>query len=393
MGKREISIQWKDYKPDITVVNKAVPPKHTDIDFSLFWEVWDRLEEKYLDSSALSSDKMVWGAISGMTASLGDPYTVFLPPAEQKEAKEDLAGTFEGVGIQLGYKNNQLAVMAPLDGMPAAKAGIKAGDLILHIKDEQKKIDTDTEGMSLPDAVAIIRGPKGQAVTLTILRDKEKPLEVTLKRDTILVKSVTMEFISENEKEIAYVKLSRFGDKTVSEWNDAVGKILTKTKKSEKISGMVLDMRNNPGGYLDAAVAIASEFFNDGKVVEQKGKSESYPFMVKKSGRLIEMPLVVLVNQGSASASEIVAGAIRARARGKLVGMNTFGKGTVQDAQELAGGAGLHITTARWLLPDGSWIQDTGIKPDVEVEYNEEESKEQKYDNQVRRAIEVLTTE
>ncbi len=386
-GQREIAARWKDWRPEITVVNKAVPPAHQDVDFSLFWEVWDRLEKDYLDGGALDKEKMVYGAISGMTSALGDPYTVFLPPKKQEETKEELAGTFEGVGIQLGYKDNRLAVIAPLDGMPAKAAGILAGDFIIHIKDEVKKIDKDTEGMSLPDAVDIIRGPKGRPVTLTIVRDSKDPLEFTLVRDTIVVKSVTLEWIDN----IAYVRLSRFGDRTVNEWNDSVEEIIKKSnQKGVQVAGIILDVRNNPGGYLDAAVAVASEFFGSGSVVEQKGKTISHPFNVDRPGKLTDIPLVVLVNEGSASASEIVAGAIQARDRGKLVGKNTFGKGTVQDAQELRGGAGLHITTARWLLPNGQWIHDEGLKPDVETEYDQEASKDQKWDNQVTKALETL---
>lgn len=403
VGQREISAKWKDYRPEITVVNKAVPPEHRDVDFSLFWEVWDRLEKDYLDSGALDKEKMVYGAISGMTSALGDPYTVFLPPKKQEESKEELAGAFEGVGIQLGYKDNRLAVIAPLDGMPAKAAGILAGDFILHIKDEVKKIDKDTDGMSLPDAVDIIRGPKGQPVTLTIAREGKDPFPVTLVRDTIIVKSVSLEFIepakvSDTYKVsdtlvIAYIRLSRFGDRTVGEWNQAVEDIIKKSnQKDAKVAGMILDVRNNPGGYLDAAVAIAGEFFRDGSVVEQKGKTVSHPFNVDRPGKLTGLPLVVLVNEGSASASEIVAGAIQARERGKLVGQNTFGKGTVQDAQELRGGAGLHITTARWLLPNGGWIHDEGLKPDIELEYDQEASKDQKWDNQVIKAIEILVS-
>src|SRR3989338_5596770 len=386
-GQREISAKWKDYRPEITVVNKAVPSAHRDVDFSLFWEVWDRLEKDYLDSSALDKEKMVNGAISGMTSALGDPYTVFLPPKKQEETKEELAGAFEGVGIQLGYKDNSLVVISPLDGMPAKAAGILAGDFILNVKDDIKKIDKGTDGMSLPDAVEIIRGPKGQPVTLTIAREGKDPFPVTLLRDTIIVKSITLEFIDS----IAYVRLSRFGDRTVNEWNDAVEEIIKKSnQKDASVTGMILDVRNDPGGYLDAAVAIAGEFFSDGSVVEQKGKTISHPFNVQRPGKLTDMPLVVLVNQGSASASEIVAGAIQARGRGKLVGKNTFGKGTVQDAQDLRGGAGLHITTARWLLPNGNWIHDEGLKPDVEVEYDQDASKDQKWDNQIQEAIKLL---
>lgn len=412
-GQREISLKWERLKPEVTVVNKAVPPDRKDVDFSLFWEVWNRLETAYLDDGAIDQEKMVYGAISGMTAAIGDPYTVFLPPVKQEESKADLAGEFQGVGIQLGYKNERLAVIAPLDGTPAKEAGVEAGDIILHIKDEQKNIDVDTDGMTLPQAVEIIRGPQGKPVTLTLLRGwndvnsapPTEPFEVTMRRDTITVKSVTVEFItniaqvlgqSDNSgnSSVAYVRLSRFGDRTIFEWNDVVDQIVKQANKQDQpLAGVVLDLRNNPGGYLDAAVAIASEFFTDGTVVEQKGKQESRPYRVTRPGKLATVPLVVLINQGSASASEIVSGAIQARQRGKLVGTNSFGKGTVQDALELRGGAGLHVTTARWLLPNGNWIHDEGLKPDAQVEYDREASEGEQYDNQVQEAIKLLTAD
>ncbi|MBI2309420.1 S41 family peptidase [Candidatus Collierbacteria bacterium] len=386
-------------KPEILIVNKALPPENKDINFGLFWEVWNKLEKEYLDEAAVNKQKMFYGAISGLTASLGDPYTVFLPPQKQEESKEELAGEFGGVGIQLGFKEDRLVVIAPLDDTPAKLAGIEAGDFILRIKDEKKEIDRETDGITLPEAVDIIRGQKGDPVVLTIFRGKQKPFEVSLKRDTILVKSVEVEFVdwpldgdnSVNKKTVAVIRLSRFGDRTVSEWNKAVDKIIkTANDKKDNFGGMVLDVRNNPGGYLEAAIAISSEFFRDGTVVEQKGKITSHPFNVERPGKLIDMPLIVLINEGSASASEIVAGAIQARNRGELVGKNTFGKGTVQDAMELTGGAGLHITTARWLLPNGNWIHDEGLKPDVEIDYDQEASKDQKWDNQMKKAMEVL---
>lgn len=407
-GQREIAVKWERAKPEVLIVNKAVPSEKKDIDFSLFWEVWNKLEKEYLDPNALDREKMFYGAISGMTAALGDPYTVFLPPQKQTETKEELSGEFSGVGIQLGFKNDRLAVIAPLDGTPAKSSGILAGDFILHIKDDKKGINRDTEGMALPEAVEIIRGPKGSEVTLTLSRQGKDPFPVALIRDTIVVKSVTVEFLKPEDFQIenlpsniydlqstvAYIRLSRFGDRTISEWNDAVQKIIKQVNKDEALfGGVVLDIRNNPGGYLDAAVTIGSEFFPDGVIVEQKGKSESHPFNVVKPGKLTDVPVVVLVNKGSASASEIVAGAIQARNRGKLVGENTFGKGTVQDAQDLTGGAGLHITTARWLLPNGNWIHDEGLKPDVELKYDEESSKDQKWDNQVTAAVKVLLNE
>lgn len=392
-------MKWQSYKPEVLIVNKAVPPENKDLNFNLFWEVWNKLEREYLDEGLIDKQKMFYGAISGMTASLGDPYTVFLPPKKQEESREELAGEFGGVGIQLGFKDDRLVVIAPLDDTPAKSAGILAGDFILRIKDDKKGIDRDTEGITLPDAVEIIRGPKGDPVILTIGRANQKPFEVTLKRDTILVKSVEIEFTDwpidgDNQAEkrtVAVVRMSRFGDRTVSEWNQAVEKIIKAANdKNDNFGGLVLDVRNNPGGYLEAAIAISSEFFRDGTVVEQKGKQSSQPYAVNKKGRLADIPVVVLINKGSASASEIVSGAIQARGRGKLVGVNSFGKGTVQDAMELSGGAGLHITTARWLLPNGNWIHDEGLKPDVEVDYDQELSKDQKWDNQVVKALEVL---
>lgn len=399
-GKREIAL-------------RAIPLEHQDVDFSLFWQVWDRLEQQYLDSDKINHEKMVYGAIAGMTAALGDPYTMFLPPQQQTESKQELSGTFGGVGIQLGYKNGKLAVIAALDGTPAQKAGIEPGDLIIRIKDPDKKVNVSTEGMNLADAVSAIRGEKGKPVILTLLRGEKDPFEVSLVRDVILVKSVTVEFakiipdpdasesastlesdsskLTGSGEYIAFVRLSHFGDRTISEWDDAVGKIIKESNLPNiKLRGMILDLRNDPGGYLDAAVHVGSEFFRDGVVVEQKGKVSSRFFQVEKPGRLLDLPLVVLVNQGSASASEIVSGAIQARGRGKLVGANTFGKGTVQDAQELPGGAGLHITTARWLLPNGDWIHEKGLKPDVDVEYDKAQSDGKKWDNQIQEAVKLL---
>ena len=401
-GQREVVLLWSRYKPEIAVVNKAVPPKHQDVDFSLFWDVWDRLERDYLDSSVIKQDQMVYGAIAGMTQSLGDPYTVFLPPAKQEEAKADLAGEFEGIGIQLGYKKERLAVIAPLDGSPAKAAGLQAGDFILHIVDPQKGEDLDTEGMTLPEAVDLIRGPAGTSITLTMFRENgdadtqekaQKPFDVVITRDKIKVKSVTVEFIGEGAagREVAYVRLSRFGDQTNAEWTQTVEQVIKKSnQRGATLAGVILDLRNNPGGYLESAVTVGSEFFTDGKIVEQKGKSQSHSYDVTKPGRLTEVPLVVLFNEGSASASEIVAGAIQARNRGKLVGTHTFGKGTVQDAQDLRGGAGIHITTSRWLLPNGNWIHDEGLKPDIELEYDEDASRDQKWVNQVTAAAEIL---
>lgn len=391
-------------KREVRVINKDSGPQ--EIDFSLFWEVWDKLHAEYLDADKLEDDKMVYGAIQGMTSAIGDPYTVFLPPSDNKRAKEDLNGSFEGVGIQLGYIDKQLAVIAPLEKHPAKAAGVRAGDLILHIKDQAKDVDVDTTGMSLPDAVEKIRGKKGTKVTLTVLHENEtKPMEITMTRASIIVPSVEVEigrvasgkWQVADDGEVAWLKLYRFGEQTDEQWNQAVDKIL-----NSKAKGVVLDLRNNPGGYLTGSVYVASEFIKDGLVVTQKGKFDSIPFKVSRVGELLDIPMVVLVNKGSASASEIVAGALRDRLKTILVGTNTFGKGTVQDAEDLREGAGIHITTGRWLFPSGEWIGEDGLKPDVEIKLEEAtesaklegvESPKERDDNQLERAVEVLLTQ
>lgn len=380
-GQRRLEITFLDYKPKVTLERK-VPLGKEDVSFSLFWQVWDKLEQSYLDKSKIDPQKMVYGAISGMVSSLGDPYTVFLPPQEQKQSKEDLSGAFEGVGIQLGFKDSKVAVIAPLSGTPAEKAGVKSGDLILRIKDEAKNIDKETAEMSLPEAVTIIRGPQGSKVTLTIFREDKGEFEVELIRQTIVVKSVEVSF----KDDIAHLKLLRFGERTYEEWEDAISSIID---HQPEVNGVILDLRNNPGGFLDGAVFITSEFLKDGVVVKQEKSRDGgvETFSINRKGRLLNDPLVVLINQGSASASEIVAGALQERNRAKIVGEKSFGKGTIQEAEELLGGSGLHVTVARWLLPSGKNIDKEGIKPDFEVKMDE---KDQTKDPQLEKAIELL---
>lgn len=366
LGNREWQLTTREGLPQL-VVNANAPAEYEEVDFSLFWEVWNKLDSEYLDNDKLMADEMVYGAIEGMVGALGDPYTVFLPPEDQQRTEEDLSGAFEGVGIQLGYVEKQLAVMAPLSGMPAEAAGVEAGDLILHISDTGKGVDVDTNGMSLPEAVSIIRGEHGQPVTLTLYRPDsgQQPFEVTIERDTIVVPSVELEFVEDDDGtgQIAHLSLLRFGGRTDDEWNDAVSQIIA----AGDVDGVVLDLRNNPGGYLNGAIFIASEFVEDGVIVQQQGKRNTETYSVNRRGRLTNMPVTVLVNRGSASASEIVAGALRDRIGAKLVGTRTFGKGTVQNAEDLREDTGLHITVARWLLPSGDWIHESGIEPDIEA--------------------------
>lgn len=339
------------------------------LDFSLFWEVWNRVSASYLDKKALDDKNMYYGAIKGMVSAIGDPYTVFLPPEENEQSKEDLNGAFDGVGIELGYQDGQLAVVSPLVGTPADRAGVKPGDYILKINDKT------TEGLSLPEAVKLIRGPKGSTVRLSLYRkDKKEPFDVDLTRDTIVIPSAEVEF---TDSGVAHLKLYRFGDRTNEEWDEAVTKIL---EHKPAVKGVVLDLRNNPGGYLVGSVFIASEFLPSGVVVQQEEASGvRQSLSVDRKGRLLDTKLVVLINKGSASASEIVAGALRDYKRAKLVGETTFGKGTIQEAQEISSGAGLHITTSKWLLPLGDWIDKKGIKPDVEIKNNPDTKEDEQF--------------
>lgn len=376
-----------DIKPGALsrLLNPTQPTNYENIDFSVFWQAWEMLEDNYVKPENLNVEKMVDGAVGGMTASLGDPYTTYLPKEDKVRTGQDLAGAFYGVGIELGYVDGILAVVAPLDGTPAARAGLKAGDLILHVKDEQKGLDENTNGWSLTHAVDQIRGPRKSPVTLTLFRkdNGNEPFDVTLERDEIVVKSVEYSYVEHAGKRVAHIKLSRFGERTLDEWNGAVTDILS---QKSNVDGIVLDMRNNPGGFFDDAIEIASEFIPNGVIVSQKGRYTNKDFSATGKARLKGMPLTVLVNGGSASASEIVAGALRDQLNVKLVGKKTFGKGTVQDRRELQNGGALHITIARWMMPKGEWIHEEGIP--VTVEVDDDPKTEQ--DEMLQKAIETL---
>ena len=358
------------------------PPKNNNADFKLFWDTENLLKRDYLDKSALDQNKLYYGAISGMVSAVGDPYTFFLPPEAQKSSKEELNGSFEGVGIQLGFNpDKRLAVIAPLEGTPAKAAGVKPLDMIIKIDGK------DTTGLSLPEAVKLIRGTKGTKVMLEILREGEEETRTfTMVRDTIVVKSVELEYKKpKSVKNVAWIKLSRFSERTRSEWQEAVKDIISKNP-----NGVILDVRNNPGGYLDGAVFVTSEFLEGGDVVLQEdGQGKKQAFKVNREGNLLTIPLIVLINKGSASASEIVAGALQDRERAKLVGEQSFGKGTIQEAEELEKGAGIHITVARWLTPNGKWVNETkGLKPDVIIEMPKDAKDNQ--DPQLDKALELL---
>ncbi len=364
------------------------------LDFSLFWDVWDRVAKGFINKKNIDSQKMIYGAIGGMVASLGDPYTVFLPPDQNKEAKDDLGGLFEGIGAQLGVKDKKIVVISPLKDSPADKSGLKPGDWIVKV-DGQETID-----WTLPQAVNKIRGSKGSDVLLSVLhKDASKSSDIKVTRDTIQVSSVDFQIkpdeCSDGEnlpkcKSVIYLRLSQFGDKTADEWTKAVDNISKKLAgdKNRQIKGLVLDVRNNPGGYLTGAVFIASEFLNEGTVfVQEYADGRRQNFSVNRQGKLMNIPMVVLINKGSASASEIVAGALQDRSRAKLIGETSFGKGSIQEAQDLSGGAGVHITVAKWLVPSGKWINGEGISPDMKIENDESKPDE---DLQLQKAVDSL---
>lgn len=368
-------------------IEQSAVPENVNVDFKLFWDTWNLLSRDYLDKKALDSEKLFYGAISGMVSAVGDPYTFFLPPEAQKSSKEELNGSFEGVGIQLGFnEDKKLVVIAPLNGTPAQKAGIKPLDLIVKIDDK------DTYGITLPEAVKLIRGERGTKVSLEILREGEEETRTfMLTREIIVVKSVELEYKkTKSGKNAAWIKLSRFSDRTRSDWEAVVKDIISKLPQ-----GVILDVRNNPGGYLDGAVFVSSEFLDGGDVVLQEdGQGKKQAFKVDRRGQLFEVPLIVLINKGSASASEIVAGALQDRGRAKLVGEQSFGKGTIQEAEDLEKGAGIHITVAKWLTPKGTWVNETkGLEPDVIIEIGKDETKDLpagRQDLQLDKALELL---
>lgn len=368
----------------IVSISREVPKENKNLNFDLFWRVWDTIHANYFDKSKIDESQLVWGAIKGMVAAVGDPYTVFLTPEENRITQEDLSGNFEGVGIQIGFKGSQLAVVAPLLGSPAEEAGIKAGDIIAGIKDEEKDIERGTVGITLPDAVGLIRGPAGSVVTLSLLREgDDRPIIVNLTRREINVPSVTLEFVGEN-KNIAHLRVLKFGGETRDEWDAAVLSVLTK----QDLKGVIVDLRNNPGGYLQGAVELGGEFLQKGDLVvsEEYSNGTRDDYLVESTGRLTRDSVVVLINGGSASASEILAGALRDKRNFPLVGEKSFGKGTVQEAKQLEEEVGLHITVARWLTPSGVWVNGEGLTPDYQVEDNPETSQ----DEQLAKALEVI---
>lgn len=364
----------------VDVTDKSVG-QPDDLDFEEFWRAWNIIDEYYVAptaTSTLTDVDRLHGAISGLAASLEDPYTTFLPPEDSKIFKDDISGNFEGVGMEISIREGILTVVSPLEGSPAKQAGIKAGDSIIRID------ETSTSNMSVDEGVKLIRGEKGTVVSLTVVRDgEEQPLVIDVTRDVIDIPSVESELRDDG---VFVVRLFNFSEDSVNAFRSAIrGFILSGSTE------LVLDLRGNPGGFLGAAVDMASWFLPMGKVVvEEDFGSDVETRSHRSRGYNVfgpDLEMVILIDRGSASAAEILAGALREHNVATLVGTQTFGKGSVQQLESVAGGS-LKITVARWLTPNGTSISQNGLTPDVVVEYGTEEDPFR--DTQLERAVELL---
>jgi carboxyl-terminal processing protease len=373
-GHLDFQSQGVGFTPNI--INKST---NKSVDFGIFWQVWDKITNEF--DGKIDYQTMVNGAVTGMVNSLGDPYTVFMTAEQAKSFDQELQGTISGIGAEVGLKDNRVIVVSPIDGSPAQKAGIKAQDIILTINGE------DTTGMDLSKAVSKIRGDVGTTVKLQVQRGNDK-IDYEITRAQVDTKSVKWEVKPGN---IGYIEISRFDSNTTELVRQATSELSAKGVKA-----IVLDLRNNPGGFLSAAVDVSSEFIKTGTVVTEKptsraGKEEKYT--ASGNGKFVStsIPMVVLVNGGSASASEIVAGALQDNGRAILIGEKTFGKGSVQAIENLTGGASLRITIAHWFTPNGKNISKEGISPNTEVKLTEDDFKNNR-DPQLDKALEYLKT-
>ena len=383
-------VKFEKFKNDsavdqiITQIDNKDLGQPASIDFGLFWTALNKLEEKFVDQEKLQDKRnLVYGAIEGMVNSLGDPYTAFLKPEESKKFEEQINGSFGGVGIEIGIRKNLLTVIAPIKDTPAFKAGILAGDIIIKINDK------DADGLTTDEAVTQIRGKKGTSVKLTIQRNGDKdPREFNLTREEIKIPTIDWKLLENN---VAHIQLFTFNRNIDADFAKVAKEVLA--SKAEKI---ILDLRNNPGGILDSAVNIAGWFLDPNQTVVSEKFADKTETILKTSnnGQLKKYPLVIIINKGSASASEILAGALRDNRGVKIVGETSFGKGSVQELVELFTGnkkSTLKITIAKWFTPNGISISDNGIKPDYEIKKDTEETEEDPLkDPQLEKALEII---
>lgn len=378
LGKKDA--QHKKVPFDVaTVQNKYGSEK---VDFSTFWDVWDLVKEKYVDHDNLNAQDMIDGAINGMLAATGDPYTTFLNEEDFAALHEELAGSFEGIGAEVGIKDDIVTIVAPLEDSPAQKAGLRAGDKVIEIEGET------TANMSIDDAVKKMRGAKGSELYIKVLRirdeDETETKDITVVRDVIRLDSVRTEILDDH---IAHVRILQFGENTIREFNQSIAQM-----KAHRVKGIIVDLRNDPGGILDTAVVLSSKFLphNAVVVIEEDAQKKQTKHYTTGMHPFADMPVVVLINAGSASASEILAGALRDnRPDVVIVGTTSYGKGSVQELIPVSSTTAAKITVAKWLTPNGTYINDQGIEPDEVVEYTSEDY-ENDVDPQLNKAIEIL---
>lgn len=359
----------------LNIVSKEPQTPIKEIDFSPFWKSWAILEEKYVSKEKLDEKQMLYGAIQGLANSLKDPYTVFLPPEEKKFFESEIRGDFEGVGMEIGIKKGILTVIAPLKGTPAWNAGVKSGDKIFEINGEE------TRELTLDQAVKKIRGPKGTQVTLTIFREKtDETKKIAIIRDVIKIPTLETEI----KGDVFIIRLFNFNQPAIFKFREALRELILSGKNK-----LIIDLRGNPGGYLEVAVDLTSFFLPMGKIVVQEDFGSGEIKVHRSVGYNIweNQRLVALVDKGSASASEIMAGALRDHKKAVLIGEKTFGKGSVQELVPITGDTSLKVTIAKWLTPNGHSISDEGLTPDIVVETKDGEDK----DVILEKAIEYLS--
>ena len=352
----------------LKAINADTSRQETYKQLNLFGDVFQRVQEQYVEE--VTDKKLIESAISGMLQSL-DPHSSYLSADSYKDMQVKTKGKFGGLGIEITMEDGVVKVVSPIDDTPAAKAGMMSGDLIIGVDGESIR------GLTINESVSKLRGPVGSKVVITVVRGKKDPYEIEIKRDIINIKSVKHNII----KNIGYVRLTTFSDTTTS----GLEKALTEIKKDlgNKFQGLILDLRNNPGGLLNQSISVADTFLNQGEIVSTQGRNDDDTSRVfAKKGDLINgQPLVVLINSGSASASEIVAGALKDHSRAIIIGTRSFGKGSVQSIIPLAGNGAMRLTTARYFTPSGVSIQAKGIEPDIIVEAGVTELKKAKNDN------------
>jgi carboxyl-terminal processing protease len=364
------------YAPFVFFGPSNSTPDEAAVAFQPFWESWRLLHNEYYDQP-LEDVTLVNGAIQGMLATLGDPNTRYLTPEQENAARNQMQGQLEGIGAEVTEADDgSIVIVSPYEGSPAEDAGLQSGDIL------READGTPLTGMPVSEAASLVRGPAGTIVNLTIERDGET-FQVEVTRGVIRVPSVRGEMLENN---IAYARLSRFGDNSAEELHNLLTDLM-----AQNPDGLILDLRGNPGGGLDTVVEIADDFLSEGQVVTQEfGNESDKVFESTEEGVAEEVPLVILIDGGSASASEVLAGAIRDRERGTLIGTTSFGKGTVQTWWSLSNNGCLRITTARWLTPDGVWVHEEGLEPDFFVTLPDVETAEEFTDTQLEAAVDYL---